>query len=409
MIFMKISKKLVFCVGMSLLISSTTGFAKQIVQIDDKSISSSLNKQAESVSTQNKKQTAEDGEIITITAHDNLKFEGKLRLPADGKADKLIIYVNGSGPNTYDNKRSLDAETTFNYHDLFAKQITDCGGAYFSYNTRGVTLGNNPPLYADIDDKDYQTYVPSNEVQDIETIIRTLTADSRLEGTKVYLLGWSAGTIIAPQVALRKNVQVDGLLLAGYCNQTMEDILEWQQTGGSSMVNMGAWFDYDNDGKITKEEYETDKYSLTSQFGTFEQLDINQDGQLDREDFRIMMAPSREQLFNAINNGDDKWLKENYGVQLTSAWFKDYRNISPNSEVLPKLDLPIYIFQGENDANTPVQASYDAEKGQLKAGKDNLKLTVFKNHDHDLNYSEYIINKTISAGLQAIFDTISKL
>lgn len=150
-------------------------------------------------------------QIITITAHDGVAFDGRLRLPPGGKAKKLVIYLNGSGPNTYDNTRSLDGQTTFNYHDLFGEQCNEAGVAYFSYNTRGVTPGTEPPLYAQLDETGYQSYTPQNEIQDVETIIRTLTDDKRLRDAKVYLLGWSAGTIIAPQVALRGQVPVDGL------------------------------------------------------------------------------------------------------------------------------------------------------------------------------------------------------
>lgn len=360
------------------------------------------------VSSESETPAAVESELVTVTAYDGMEFEGKLRMPQGDTAEKLVIYVNGSGPNTYDNKRSL-GETTFNYHDLFAEQFTQEGIAYFSYNTRGVTAGEEAPYYTAIDEAAYQTYLPTNSVRDVESIIRLLKADGRLKDAKVILLGWSEGTMIAPLVALGGQAPVDALFLAGYCNETMADILDWQQTGGSSMVTVGAYLDGDGDGVITREEYDADPYQVAAQLGAFEELDANADGKVEREDFRQLLEESRRETFRAFDGGDDEWLKEHYGVRLTSAWFADHRTLAPNSETMLKLNLPIYIFQGEIDANVPAQQARDIAQAFRTAGKTNLHLQEFGWHDHDLNYALYPMQGVISEGLQAIFDTVGSL
>lgn len=347
-------------------------------------------------------------ELITITAYDGLTFEGKLRLPEGDGIEKLVIYVNGSGPNTYDNKRSA-GELTFNYHDLFAEQFTQEGIAYFSYNTRGVTPGEEAPYFAEIDEAAYQTYLPGNEVKDVEAIIRQLKGDSRLQNARVILLGWSEGTMIAPLVALGGEVPVDALFLAGYCNETMADILEWQLTGGSSMVTVGAYLDGDGDGIVTRDEYTADPYQAAAQLGAFEEMDVNGDGRIDQEDFRQLLKETHDETFRAFDGGDDEWLKENYAVRLTSAWFQAHRELLPNREILPQLSLPIYIFQGTIDANVPVKQSRDIAKAFQDAEKNNLHLQEFEMHDHDLNYIYYPLAGVISDGLQAIFDAAKAL
>jgi len=52
-------------------------------------------------------------QVITITADDGMRFNGRLRLPQAQPVDKLVIYVNGSGPNTYDDTRVMGNGTTF--------------------------------------------------------------------------------------------------------------------------------------------------------------------------------------------------------------------------------------------------------------------------------------------------------
>lgn len=349
-------------------------------------------------------------EIVSITSFDGYTFDGKLDIPSDKSVSKLVVFANGSGPTTYDNHRE-NGELKFNYFDLFAEEFAKRDIAFFRFNSRGVTPGDEPPYFADIDEEAYQTYLPSNEVQDLEAVIATLKQDGRLKDAKVYLLGWSAGTITAPLVALRGNVPVDALLLAGYSNEKMDETLEWQNSGGSSMVFYRAYFDYDENGEISKEEFEEDRYEIKDLLATtFEGIDKNTDGKLTKDDFAIMLKDTKAAIFKAIEDRDDEWLKENYGVRLTSGWFLDYRNnIDANRDTLPKIDIPIHIFHGTEDANLDVQGVYDIEQAFKNLGKTNLTVHVFKGHDHDLNYMHYFASRKLSEGMQSIFDTSAEL
>ena len=62
-------------------------------------------------------------ELWQVTAEDGCTLTGKLDLPA-GEVRHLVVFINGSGPNTYDNTRQLDENTTYNYFDLFAVRLT---------------------------------------------------------------------------------------------------------------------------------------------------------------------------------------------------------------------------------------------------------------------------------------------
>ena len=48
----------------------------------------------------------------------------------------------------------------------------------------------------------------------------------------------------------------------------------------------------------------------------------------------------------------------------------DHRTLAPNSETLPTLDLPIHIFHGVYDGNTPVEGVYDVQSRFEALGKD---------------------------------------
>lgn len=352
-------------------------------------------------------------EIFNFTTFDNLTLQGKLSLPmGDYDIDKLVIYVNGSGANTYDNKR-----TGFNYFDLFREQYINRGIAFFSYSTRGCKPGNNPPFYVDIDFEQYQTYLPLNSVEDLYYMISALKSKDRLHNCKVYLLGWSEGTIIATLFAEKYPSLVSGLLLAGYVNQNMKEVLVWQNDGSSSMVWYKSHFETDKNGKISKQAYEADPHHVVDsvlQGTAFDQIDLNNDGYISKEDLSIILSKSvgytLQKLLEAIDNHDDKWLWKNYGgglFPLTSNWFLQHFSLRSNAEVLPLLDLPIHIFHGTLDQNVDVNEVYKIEEIFKNSGKTNLFIHVFENHNHGLNYGEYVASKKISEGIKALFDCVA--
>lgn len=357
---------------------------------------------------------ARSTDVMEITSFDGYSFKGKLTIPKGAKISKLVIYVNGSGANTYDNKR-----TGFNYFDLFADEFSNHGVAFFSYNTRGCQIGDKPPIYADINYDEYQTYLPLNSIEDIFYMIKTIKKNERLKDSKVYLLGWSEGTIIAPLVAEKYPDMVDGLFLAGYVNQNMKDVLIWQNSGGSSMVWYRENFQADEKGRISKEAYNADPNNVINsvlQKATFESIDNNKDGYISEEDFGSILPDvlgySLSDLLSAIENRDDEWIRKHYTyglIPLTSGWFLQYFGFRSNMEVLPKLDLPIFIFHGTMDQNVDVGEVYKINEKFKEIEKTNLRINVFEKQDHDLNYVDYFTNKEIPVGIKAIFDAISEI
>ena len=316
--------------------------------------------------------------------HDDCLIKIKYSYPEDSLIEKLVVFVNGSGPNTYENRRQWVDGTIFNYHDLFIEEFNKRGIAYCSYNTRGVNMGAHPPLYADINDQEYKTYLPSNSVKDLETIINHLRQKNIFKNVKIYLLGWSEGTIIGPIVALNNCVKIDALLLAGYCNENLKDIL------------------------ITKDDFMADTYNVRKELladASFEELDANGDGRITAEDAGVRTLSHLSNMLRAIETSNDEWLKNNHGIRLTTGWFNEHFNLKPNKEILPLLDLPIFIFQGEYDAMCSKHYAEDIKREFKKLGKTNLTVSIFDDHDHDLNYHLLPARNEVSVGIQAIFNT----
>jgi predicted esterase len=76
---------------------------------------------------------------------------------------------------------------------------------------------------------------------------------------------------------------------------------------------------------------------------------------------------------------------------------------------LLRLDIPIYVFHGEADANSDVEGARQLKKSFEKNMKTNLETFLFKGHDHDLNFMEWPRKKTIPEGIEKIFEVAKEL
>ena len=349
-------------------------------------------------------------QILSIQSRDGHTLMGKLDLPAQAPVRRLVVFVNGSGPNTSDNKRDKGDGTCFNFYDLLAQELTDRGIGFFRYSARGCSEGPEPPFYCAINWEAYQTYEPETCAGDLEAWIGHLLQDPHLQGARTMLLGWSEGTMIAPMVALRGNVPLAGLLLAGYANGTMEEALDWQQQGNSDLIFYQQYFEQDGNGGIPRAAFEADPHGVKAALGVaFEELDLDGDGVLTLADFAQKNAQSRQDIFRAIEAWDDDWLRENYPVPLTARWFHAHRRLAPNRETLPKLTLPIHIFQGCMDASTRVEDTYAIRDAYAALGKTNLTVHLYPKDGHNLGYEQWLYGQGLPEGLRDIFHTCETL
>lgn len=354
---------------------------------------------------------ASASEFVDVKLSDREVVRGKLDLPDQAReVPALVIFVPGTGPATYLNRRK-SGTYDFNYFDLFSSELTKRGVGFAAFNRRGVTLGTEPPNFEVVDREKYRKAVPSVEVKDIRTIVRHFRSDRRFKKAKIILLGWSEGTVLASMAAEDPKAGIDALFLAGYVNESMFDIIRWQNQGGSSMVALGPLFDKDKDGRIAKSEFEgTEEVVRKGIFktATFEQLDGTKDGFLASEDFAILNAGRYQAILDAAKKGDDDWIWKNY-FHVTTAWLREHFALEANKTRLLRLDLPITIFHGVQDANCPIEGVGDIKRRFEIQGKSNLAVQVFEGHNHDLNYQDFIMKKAVSPGLAAIFDAAGKM
>jgi dipeptidyl aminopeptidase/acylaminoacyl peptidase len=111
-------------------------------------------------------------EIKTITLSDGVETTGRLCIPKNESIRTIVVTVHGTGPYTYITQRP-----GFNYYDVLADGFCEKGVGFFTYNRRGVDLGDSAPWFDKVDSTKYAKYLPCNEAEDIETRVTFLKND----------------------------------------------------------------------------------------------------------------------------------------------------------------------------------------------------------------------------------------
>ena len=349
-------------------------------------------------------------EMLRIQTAGAEEIVGRLSLPSVGFKNVLVVDVPGSGPHTYENRRRIGRTTEVRCHDLFAAEFARRGVAYFSYNTRYTEVDENtPPTFDRVDKAQFWTITPAEKTQDLENIIRHLRKDPRLARCRVLLLGWSEGSIIASLVAERRQVPIDGLFLAGVPADDAYSTILWQHSGEASMINLRKFFDTDKDGHITRTEYESGDPRARARVGnkTFDDLDVNQDAVLTADDFRLILKPRLQQILSAVERQDDDWIWTNF-FRVGARWISQHREVEPNRTRIPRLDLPVFLFHGTDDANCPVQGVIDIGNRARERGRTNIRTFIVPDHDHSLEFVSWAVTRSLPEGLTILFDQVEK-
>jgi len=345
---------------------------------------------------------------IAFTSHDGYPMRGKLTVPNSARPYPVVVYVQAAEGMTVDMKRPLP-NGTFNYFDLYREKLPEIGVGFFSYEGRGVTMGDTPPRYETIDRTVYNTSTLDNKVRDVLSAVSVVLKQKGVDSTKVFLMGASEGTLLAAEAAARAPDQVrGGLVLYAVLSSTLKDMLKFQAADGPFLV-INSVFDADKDGKTSKAEYDADarkNRALGLQATTFETLDADRDGSFTQADFRTLRKPLVDAI--AADNFDSisAWLKQTAVVDLPTGWLKDHFAHPSMWSFLSQLQIPVGLFHGTADNLAPVDGTRNLEAQAKRAGKSNLEFHYFEGLDHSLGVGAWFTRRTLPEGHQAIFEFI---
>ena len=179
-----------------------------------------------------KRQPAYSVTDITFRTHDDVKMFGRLVLPESNSPRAVVVAVQTAEGATVDMKRPLGGGKTFNYYDLYREKLTAMDIGFFSYEGRGIRMGDELPRYEKIDWDIYNTSTLDNKVQDLLSAIETVRKHDGLQHTPILLLGTSEGTLLVAEAAAKMPDDVAGLVLYGVLVKNMRENLTYIMSDG---------------------------------------------------------------------------------------------------------------------------------------------------------------------------------
>ncbi len=379
---MKLNTSLLWFVGFAVTISCEVGYSQE--------------------KTPEKLQPAYAVTDVTFKAHDDVKMFGRLVLPKSNPPRAIVIAVQTAEGATVDMKRPLGGGKTFNYYDLYREKLTAMDIGFFSYEGRGIRMGDKLPRYEEIDWDIFNTSTLENKVQDLLSAIQAVRNRDRLRQTPILLLGASEGTLLAAEAAAKQPDAVAGLVLYGVMAANLRKTFRYIMSDGEFLKYRPM--DKNGDNVITKTEWEDMVKNVD-----FSKADLNADDKFTVEDIKI----ATKKYLDAIDSNDYEvlhaWAKVGAAVAIPSGWFKDHFSHAENWSFLSQLDIPIGCFHGDADRMTPIAAVKELEEKAKKSNLSKMEFHYFEGLDHSLNIGQYFVNGKLPKGHRAIFNFIDRI
>jgi pimeloyl-ACP methyl ester carboxylesterase len=350
--------------------------------------------------------------LIRFTATDRQPLEGKLSVPVGARSPvPVVFYLHGAGPRTMDNlvqyRDAAGAPQVYKYFDSHSHELARRGVAFFRINKRGCTL--DPSGRPAIDRSVFSKATPSALLDDYTKALDALRQRTEIDANRIVLLGSSEGTRLAPRLTLRSPQGIVGLVLMSYQSVNQKETVVWQNTIGP-WRNVQKLIPAAADGQVTRAEYDAAVKSngALARILAFGPLDTNADGTVTSEELSRATRKRLDAILKAVDERNDDFFWQ-VMLNLSSAYLLDDWDGDPTHVTLLKLDIPVAIIHGEVDGTTSIEGVRGAETAFRAAGRTNLTVRAYPNHDHDLNWTVAAATSGGPAPFQDAFDFAARL
>ena len=348
---------------------------------------------------------------VVFTSHDGHAMLGRLTLPDTPGVHPVLVFVQNAEASTLDQRLRNAKGEAVAFFDLYRENLAPLNVGFFSYEGRGVHTDPTAPRAMRIDADVYNTSTLENKVQDVVSAVRIVQKQAGVDAKKIMLRGVSEGTLIGAEAAARIPSDIHAVVQSGMIGSTLQDMLKFMAAGGAFIQHRGHW-DADNDGRISAAEYEADPKGVRRKSlpgVAFTVFDADRDGFYTEADRDALSKP----LVDAIAAGNiettEGFLKLSATVPIPPGWVKDHFSHASMWDFVSTLTMPVGVFQGEDDANTPASGVRALEARVKAAGKTNIEFTYFPGLGHGLGSTDYFTAGRPSTGYAAIFEFIARV
>lgn len=305
-------------------------------------------------------------------------FESKAQITYPvGSGSKLpaLLLIHGSTPQDMDaTVLGLDGKPLSSIFRNIAEGLSAGGVVVLRYNKRYVS----GPGQADTN-KFYRLRL-QDFLADAQVALNALRQDPRVDPKRIVVYGWSEGSVVAAQLVLN-NPDVRGLVLHGPVVRPYVELFREQ----FSRVGLPYLSGFAKDGKVNLE-------------GLIAAIS-GKGGALARSQVSLLFArdstPQTPKLNGFVDQNRDGLIDlQTEALPAVNAFYRDDPNVMglyASALALPvlrdeanKLQLPILILQGQNDANIPASDAQTLADALVKAGNKSVTFKSYAGLGHSL-------------------------
>lgn len=285
--------------------------------------------------------------------NNQIELAGTLTYPKTGSNFPAVILIHGSGPNN----RNQELFGHQMFKDI-ASDLTKSGIAVLRYDKRGIGQSTGS----------FEKAILKDFASDVAAALAFLKSHSKIDSTKIGLLGHSEGGMIAPMVAT-KHPEISFVILLAGPGVSGADVLLLQQKLISSSMGLS-------------EEYIQDNYIVNKEAYTL--IEEHQQAPDLKEILENHFEKAIEQHPILLELSGIK--KEDYLKEATHSymnpWMQSFLVYNPSAD-LQKLKMPVLALNGSKDLQVDANQNLKAiEKALQKGGNTAYQIKEIEGVNH---------------------------
>jgi len=310
----------------------------------------------------------------------------------------VVLLIHGNGPHDMDvTLRSPDGETKL--FATIADALAARGFVVVRYHKRFVKAAGR------FDARFWREQSTVTFTADAGAVLDAALQRTECDRERVILYGWSEGTAVAAELAVRRT-DVDALVLQGAVGQPWREMVRgWildvglpyaQAANGGAVTSASLAGAMRGPGGMVAKlgaSFFADPATMRSPSPKVSPLlDTNGDGELD---------PDRE-----VRAAADAMLDFAFSPQGNVHVYAAGRTVPTVAEQVAALAVPVLILQGANDASTPLASGRALHAAFVAAGK-NATLWEFAGRGHTLGDAASLVDDHARAPDPAILARVA--
>lgn len=303
----------------------------------------------------------------------------ELLLPDSPTKAPLVLLIQGTGPEDMDGSfASYDGNVVKGSLGTLARTLAAQGLAVMRFDKRGAA-GTFDPKTAPAAQAAYGRLTMRDLLKDARTALDTAKAQPGVDASRVFVYGWSEGSVIAASLALE--VGARGLVVQGPVVNSFADtfarqfervgipyLTPYAQAGRLGLPGLMASFQgpgsplAQSQGQLLFDRTSTLEKPVLSTF-----LDTNHDGLID---LKAEALPAITAYYRASVG--------------QSPMYAPATTLPVLGELAPGLTLPVLILQGDTDANIDPADAQAFDTALARAGNTDHTLKLYAGLGHSL-------------------------